>query len=482
MSETGRWARAAVLAVAAGNFMIFLGMMPVSVALPTIAGVFGIDAATAAWIMNAYLLTLTGLVLTTGRLGDLYGYRRIYLLGIAIFTLGALAAGLAPSFAALVAARAVQGIGGALMMGTALAIIVALVPERQRGTAIGLAAVAASFGSLVGVVLGSFLLELITWRAVLLAAAPAGILAYLVARRLPADPVRAGPIARPDLVGAALLFALLTTLSLSFSHLHEGAATFEAGAVYHTGMQLLTGALLAAFIVVESRAKAPMMPLGLFRHRRFTMAILANLTLHMTMMGSIFLVPFLVEQGLGRSAATTGALLAPMQIAGMAASFFGGWLYDRTRSRLIAPAMLGIIGVGMGLLGLRGATMGDLSMGLLLVGVGLATNIFQSANNTAAMSALPARLSGFASGMLETSRQLGHTIAVALAAGVLGLVAEQARAGASGQANALQGVTLAILSFSLVAFVGIIFALFGGERRQPASPVAAVPTPAVIAD
>jgi EmrB/QacA subfamily drug resistance transporter len=475
-AEAGRGARAALVAVAAGNFMVQLAMMPVATVLPTVAHTFGVDAASASWIMNAYLLTLTGLVLTTGRLGDLYGYRRVFLGGIVLFIAGAMLSGLAPALAAMVAARAVQGVGGALMMGTALAIVVAAVPAGRRGQAIGLAAVAASLGSLVGVIMGSFLLNILSWRAVFLAVAPVGAVAFLVARHLPPDERRAAGGVRPDIAGAALLFLLLTTLSLSFSHLHDGAATFESGWAYHTGMQVLTGLLLAAFVVVESRAKAPMMPLGLFRHRRFTMAILANCALHMTMMGSIFLVPFLVEQGLGRPSTTTGALLAPMQIAGMAASYGGGWLYDRTRSRLIAPAALVVIGTGLGMLGLFGATMGDAAMLLLLAGVGATNSIFQSANNTAAMSVLPPKLAGFASGMLETSRQLGHTVAVALAAGVLGLVAEQSLASGAGQAEALHGFTLAILSFSLVAFVGVGFALFGGEpRRSPEQRAAAMP-------
>jgi hypothetical protein len=245
-------------------------------------------------------------------------------------------------------------------------------------------------------------------------------------------------------------------------------------------MQVLTAALLAAFIVVEARAKAPMMPLGLFRHRRFSLALLANLALHMTMMGSIFLTPFLIQQGLGRPATTTGTLLASMQLAGIAASYAGGWLYDRTHSRLIAPISLTLVGLGLGALGLYGEAMSDLAMLLLLVGVGLSTNVFQSANNTVIMSTLPTSLGGFASGMLETSRQLGHTIAVALAAGVLGLVAEQANGGVTAQGEALHGITLAILSFSLVAFVGVGFTLLGGQPSRPgvAAEPAGSPLPA----
>jgi MFS family permease len=472
-------ARAALVAVAAGNFMVQLAMMPVAIVLPSVAQAFGVDAAAAAWVMNAYLLTLTGLVLTTGRLGDLYGYRRVFLAGIAVFTVSAIAGGLAPALMPMIVARAVQGVGGALMMGTALAIVVAAVPVGQRGQAIAVAGIAATLGSLVGVIMGSFLLEIIGWRAVFLAVAPTGLLAYLAARRLPTSPRPIGA-PRPDIAGAALLFALLTTLSLSFSHLHGGEATFQGGWPYHTGMQVLTAALLAAFIVVEARAKAPMMPLGLFRHRRFSLALLANLALHMTMMGSIFLTPFLIQQGLGRPATTTGTLLAAMQLAGIAASYAGGWLYDRTHSRLIAPISLTLVGLGLGALGLYGEAMSDLAMLLLLVGVGLSTNVFQSANNTVIMSTLPTSLGGFASGMLETSRQLGHTIAVALAAGVLGLVAEQANGGVTAQGEALHGITLAILSFSLVAFVGVGFTLLGGQPSRPgvAAEPAGSPLPA----
>lgn len=471
-------ARAALLAVAASNFMVQLAMMPITTILPTVAAHFGVDAATAAWVMNAYLLTLTGLVLTTGRLGDLYGHRRVFGLGIAVYSVAAVLAGLAPSFVPLLLARALQGVGGALMLGNALAILMAAVPAGERGRAIGVTTVAASLGALLGVVMGSFLVSLVSWRWVFLVVVPAGLIAGWGARRLPEMQRPTGRLPRPDIAGAVLLFGMLTVLSLSFTHLHGGVASFEAGWPYHTTMHILAAVLLAAFIVVEARAEAPMMPLGLFRHRRFTMAVLANGIVHMTMMGSMFLVPFLVEQGLGRPPAVTGLLLAPMQLASMGAAYAGGWLYDRTRSRLIAPLALTIVGLGLGLLGLLGAAASELALLLILIGTGCATSVFMIANNTAIMSALPASLGGLASGMLETSRQLGHTVAVALAAGVLGLVAEQTLAGGD-QAAALRGFTLAILSFALVAFTGVACAALSGEER-PATPRLVTPPPATV--
>ena len=229
MVEGRGQARAALLAVAASNFMVQLAMMPIATVLPTVAAHFGVDAATAAWVMNAYLLTLTGLVLTTGRLGDLYGHRRVFSVGIVTFTVAGVLGGLAPSLIPLLAARAVQGIGGALMLGNALAILMAAVPSGERGRAIGVTSIAASLGSLLGVVMGSVFVSVVSWRWVFLIVVPAGCYAFAQARLLPERVATARVGARPDIGGAVLLFAMLGVLSLSFTHLHGGAASFEAG-------------------------------------------------------------------------------------------------------------------------------------------------------------------------------------------------------------------------------------------------------------
>jgi MFS transporter, DHA2 family, methylenomycin A resistance protein len=410
--------RNSLLAVALGNFMVQMAMMPVSTILPTVATEFGIQLDVASWVMSAYLLLLTGWLLTAGRLGDQFGHRRVYVAGIALYMTAGTACGLAQSPVQLIALRAVQGIGGALMLGNGLAIVVHSFPVRQHGRAIGIAMMSASLGSTIGVAIGGVALEYLSWRWMFFVVAPLGAIALVAALGLRgvATPRKAH---RVDWQGALLLFLMLTAVTLSLTHLHGGEESFEAGWPYHTAMQALALVLLGAFVVVERRAAEPMVLFQYFRFGRFTFPLLAHGVLHMVMMGTIFLAPFVIERGMLLSAGMTAAFLVTRQLVTVGMAPASGWLYDRTRSPLIAPLAMAGIAACLIYLGLQADHLDFDTFAIIGIPLSGFVGLFMTPNNTALMSALPADKKGFASGMLETARQMGHGLAVPIVSAVM---------------------------------------------------------------
>jgi MFS transporter, DHA2 family, methylenomycin A resistance protein len=474
--------RLSLLSVALGNFMVQMAMMPVSTILPTVATEFGVELGVVSWVMSAYLLMLTGSLLAAGRLGDQFGHRRVYLAGIGLYMVAGAACGLAQNPLQMIVLRGFQGIGGALMLGNGLAIVVQSFPAGQHGRAIGIAMMSASLGSTLGVIVASAALQYLSWRWLFFTILPLGGLALLAARSMQGitTPRRAR---RVDWAGGLLLFLTLTAFSLSLTHLHGGGESFEEGWPYHTAMQALALVFLAAFVVVERRAAEPMVLFQYFRYGRFTFPLLAHGVLHMVMMGTIFLAPFVVERGLLLVPAYTAAFLVAKQMVTVGMAPLSGWLYDRTRSPFIAPLAMTGIAVGLFLLGINADHLEFLT--LLVIGVPLSgfVGLFMTANNTAIMSALPSELKGFATGMLETARQMGHGLAVPIVSAVLtGAVASQsATLGAS--SAYLIGYQHAVLLMAALCVGGVVATIAGSfsragweTRALAASPPAAEPT------
>lgn len=468
--------RAALLTVVIGQFAVQLATMPISAILPTLADHFGVDFSLISWVPSAYLLALTGFILVAGRLGDLYGHRRVYATGLALYALAGGAGGLAPTAAVLIGLRAVQGLGGALMLGNGLAILANAFPGGARGRAVGIAQVAASLGGIVGVAYGLLFLDTLSWHWLFWVLWPLGALGLWCARDLD-DARPAGP-ARPDLAGAVLLFLTLTVGSLSLSHLHGGEASFQADVTYHLTMQTLALVLLGAFVLVERRQAQPLLRFADLHVRDFNALAISNLLMHMTMMASIFTTPFLIERAFGLPKPFTSAMLLALQITWVIMAYVSGWLYDRLRARWLVPVGMTLIAVGllgMGLLASHG--YGALVASALVLGVG--TGLYMTANNTLAVSLLPATKRGLASGILETTRQLGHTLGVAIPVALMGPAVSAAASGSAGL-GFLQGFQTVSLAMAALCTVGVALSLLPvlgsgppAERRTSApAPVA----------
>ncbi len=447
---------------ALGNFAV-MSAFGISVVVPAITSELGLDVSRAGLVVNAYFLVLTAVVLLMGRLGDLVGYSRVYLAGAVLLAGASLGAAASRDFWQLVFARGTQGLAAAMVYTAALAAVGRAFGVGRRGRAIGILTMAGALGSLATTALASAVAPTFGWRAVFLILAPVGLLGLAglpTLRRF--DPAPAGR--RPDLVGAFWLLLAFVFFTLSLNHFHEGPETFVDGWGYHLPMHLATLACLGVFVWWEGRAPAPLIDLGQFRNRRFSAAVVANGIAHSTMMGSFFLLPFLVERGFGLPTAQTGVLLMTLSGCNTVGSLLGGVLLDRTRSALLAPAGITALGLGLVALGLLAAFLPFAGLIPVVAVLGLAMGGYITVNNTAIIGAVPADQRGFASGMEQVSRHLGHSVGVALAGAVMGLWVPAGATGAP--AEYLAGFQAAVVVLGAAALAGAVFALAHAPRRS----------------
>jgi MFS family permease len=441
-------------------------MGPIAAILPTIADDLGISVSLTGWVMNAYFLLLVGTVLVMGRLGDLFGHERLFGLGVGVVALASVLCGLANDVVTLFLARGLQGLGAAMVFGTSLAIIAAAVPSRVRGRAIGIYSTTTGVGTLLGVWASTWAVQHLSWQWAFFLPVPLGLLGALLGYRLRLERVRLAS-RQIDWAGAGLLFATLTAAMLGLNHLHEGAETFEDGGPYHVGMHVLALGFLAAFLKVERRAAAPLLSFKLLHDQRFSAGILGNGIAHMSMLSTAFLVPFLLERGRGLTPTETGQLMMVQQTAMISAALLMGYLYDRLRWSLLGPIGLGSIAFGLLVLSVVGGSAPfPVIVGLsCLLGAGLGG--FTTVNNTAIMTLAPQDQRGFASGLIETTRQFGHAIGVSLASSFM---AATVVASAPAAWQYVEGFEHATRAMGIIGALGVAVLLWPGLRAARSRP------------
>jgi EmrB/QacA subfamily drug resistance transporter len=449
-----------LIAVSTGVFMLLLDITIVNVALPDIQRAFHASLSDLQWTIDAYALTLAAFLLTAGSLADLLGRRRLFALGLAVFTAGSLACGLASGPAFLVAARAGQGVGGAIMFATSLALIAQAFQGRERAVAFGLLGAITGVGVAVGPVLGGALTSGISWRWIFFVNIPIGLLALLIAIRK-VEESRNPFASRPDLLGfltfssglAALTFGLIRSEPEGWGSTTV-VASLSAAAV-----------LLAAFLLAELLQREPMFDLRLLRKPSFGGGLLAALAVN----GSLFsLLTYLIlyfQQSLGLSAAQTGVRFLPLTGAIFLASGIAGRLSERVPTRaLIAP---GFVLIGGGLLLMRGLTVDaewtHLLAGMIVAGLGAGfVNVPLAA--TAIGIVEPAR-AGMASGINTTFRQVGTATGVA-ALGAIFARHLHAATPAQLHAGVVDGLNEILLVGALIAFVAAVTTLLLIRERD----------------
>jgi len=412
---------AALIVLTLGLFMALLDVTIVSVAIPQLVVAIHASLDQAAWVSTAYMLGLAVLLVTSGRLGDRFGPRAVFLAGAAVFTAASAACGLAASPGALIAARAVQGIGAALLTPQPLTIVTGLFPAGRRGAAFAANGVAGGLATLAGPLIGGLLVTHLSWRWVFFVNVPVGALA-LVATVLVVPDVRTGHRHRLDLTG--VLLASLGLAAVAFA-LTEGQR-FGWGtitSVLSIPLLLAAGAgLLMLFVLQQARSqhRDPLVPFALFTGRGFTLMNAVGAGLQFAFIG--FLLPFTLylQSVLGLSALQAGLVTAPSAVANMALSPFTGRWVDRHGPRGVLTAGLLAFAAGIGIL-VRVATVGQspwaFSPAMLVIGVGFAATF--SPMITKAMASVPPERAGAASGILSTSRQAGAVVGSALVAAVL---------------------------------------------------------------
>ncbi|MBI2942194.1 MAG: MFS transporter [Chloroflexi bacterium] len=455
--------RHALLMAVSGNFLAIMAMTPISMALPTIAVQLQVDVGAAGWVMTSYLLVLTAMVLVSGRLGDAYGHERVFRAGVVAFAVGSVSVGLAPNLPAIIAGRVVQGLGSALMNGTSPAILTNATPEAERGRAFAVALMAAPIGALAGIALGTVALTLADWRLIFLAAASLALLVLLFTALVQTD-TPPQQRARPDLAGAVIWALALTSLMLALSHLHEGDASFAADVAYHVVTQSATVALFVLLVVVERRLRNPLITFSHLRNAVLTTALGANMVMHMTMMGLMFLMPFLIERAWSLDTGYTAGFLFVSQAVNTVATLAGGRLYDRHRSPLLAPAYLTALAAGFLAFGVFSTHLRYWLLFPLIVVMSAASGAFMPTITTTIMGAVSVPVRGFAAGASETSRQLGHTLAVAIIVAVIALPGEATVVSDAGAF--LEGFSRACLVLAVISLGGAALVATQARRRR----------------
>ncbi len=409
--QPSKWAVFAIVAI--GVFMATLDSSIVNISLPVIARDFGFPLSGAVeWVIIAYLVVTAGVLLTAGRLADMVGRKVVWAVGLGVFTASSAICGAAPSLALLIAARALQGLGGALIMAVSPAMLTSAFPPQERGRALGLNAVNVALGVSVGPTLGG-LLTAISWRLIFYVNVPIGIIGIIVTLLVLKEPLRRNP-GRFDPLGALLLAVGLIALTAGLSFGQEIGWTSP----------LLVGTLVvgvAALIVlpfVELRVANPVLQLSLFKNRVFLSANLSLVLSFLALFAVSFMLPFYLEELRGFPTEEVGLLLTPVPITIAVIAPFSGMLADRFGTRWLAAGGLTIACLGLVFISQLNAqsSIWDIIWRLVLTGVGQA--VFQSPNNSALMGAAPREQQGVAAGSLATGRVFGQSLSVALSGAI----------------------------------------------------------------
>jgi EmrB/QacA subfamily drug resistance transporter len=474
-----RWL--ALLILCLGDLMIVLDVTIVGVALPSIRTDLGFTESTLAWVVNAYLIVFGGFLLLGGRLGDLFGHRRLFLAGISLFTLASLACGLATSQEVLVGARAIQGLGGAIVSAVALSLMMMLFTEpAERAKAMGIFGFVASGGGSLGVLLGGILTDVLDWHWIFLVNVPIGVaVVALTLKVIPGE--RAAAVAqRLDVAGAV---TVTTSLMLAVYAIVNGN---EVGwtTVRTLGLLAVAAGLFVTFLVIESRISSPLMPLGLFRIRNLAFANVVGVLWAAAMFAWFFLSALYLQLVLGYSPLEVGLAFLPGNlIMGVLSVAVSARLVMRFGVRLPLSAGLGFAAVGL-LLFARAPVDGNFvvdvlpSMLFLGIGAGIAFNpvLF------AAMSDVEPSEAGLASGFVNTSFMMGGALGLAVLASLAASRTETLSASGDGPLVALTGgyhaaFLVGALFAAAAAAVGAVFlrtrAMPGHEGEEAGVPATA---------
>lgn len=462
-----RSSRRGLAALALAVSSAALGGSIANVALPDLARAFSIPFAAVQWIVLAYFLAATVLVVAVGALGDRLGRRRLLIGGIALFTIASAVAGLAPSFSVLVAARAAQGLGAAAMLALAMALIGDIAGTAKTGSTMGVIGTVSAVGTAFGPSLGGMLLDAFGWRAVFFATVPLGLAALgLAFRSLPKDAVR-GEGGRPrfDLAGTVLLALALAAYAL--------AMTVEMGSGVTAA--LVVTALLGAglFVAWERRAPAPVVRIDAFADPGFSAALAANVAVFSVMVATLVVGPFYLARGAGLDAGMVGLVMAVGPVTSALTGIPAGRLVDRFGARRIALLGLAAMALGTVALALLPPIYGLVVYVVALVIITPGYQMFQSANNTAVMASVTAERRGVTSGMLTLSRNLGLITGAAALGAVFAAAAgtaDMAQASVAQVEAGLRATFLIAAGLIACALLGIAAASAQTKRGGSAAP------------
>jgi EmrB/QacA subfamily drug resistance transporter len=445
-------------------FMLMLDNTVVNVALPSIQNDLGSSLSSLEWTVNGYMLTFGVLLVTGGRLGDIFGRRRAFLIGVTIFALSSAAAGLATSTTTLVASRIVQGVGGALMMPATLSIVTNAFEPHERGKAIGTWAGVSALALAIGPVVGGLLTEHVSWRAIFYLNIPVAI-AAVVATVFAVRESRDDSVGREiDYAGVGVLSAGLTALVLALIESNNWGWGSPAIIALLAGSVLMLG----AFVAIERRVRVPMVELPLFKTRNFVGTNSVALVVTFAMMAQFFFLALYMQDILGYSPVEAGLRFLPATLMIVVVAPLAGRLTDRVGPRWLIAGGLTLVTIALYWLTTIsvGTTYADIWPSFVLMGIGMA--MVMSPMSAAAMNAVPVTKAGVASGILSMNRMIGGTLGIAVIGAVFQAVAP---AGVRDAGAFVDAFTTSMWVATAVAALGAVFAvtLLRGRAERPDS-------------
>jgi EmrB/QacA subfamily drug resistance transporter len=400
-----RWV---TLNISIGVYMSTLDASIVNISLPTIIRSLNTDLTAVAWVVMAYLIVITGCLLLMGRLSDLFGQRRLYLIGFLTFTSGSALCGFSPTIDFLIGSRMIQGLGASALMANGPAILTTAYPEEERGKALGILGSVVSVGFLTGPILGGFLVEHLGWRSIFFINLPIGAIGIYLSSKVLERVVPTGK-SRVDLWGAILLFFFLTSLLLFLNQVVQGLAPLLWLWLF------LSLFWFSLFIIVELRSPSPLVDLKLFRRRLFISSLGASFLSFWMSAAHTFVIPFFLQNILEYSPSKAGMLIFPVALTIMVMAPFAGKFSDRVGVRI--PATIGLALTSLTVFSFTFLKLGTNDLDILWrqIVLGIGISLFNPANNSAIIGSLPREKVGLASSFLALSRNLGMVIGVAFA-------------------------------------------------------------------
>jgi EmrB/QacA subfamily drug resistance transporter len=451
-----------------GQFMVVLDIAIVTVALPAMKHSLGFSPTGLQWVVNAYTLTYAGFLLLGGRTADIFGRRRIFLVGLAVFTLASLVCGLAWSPAAMVTARAIQGLGGAILSPATLTIlIVTFTDPRERAHALGIWSAALACGGATGALAGGFLTDYIDWRWIFLINVPIGIVGFILAQRVLRESRAEGVPRNLDVAGAITVTAGLTALVYAVVQTDSHAW----GSISTIAPLVLAVILLAAFVIIELRTAAPLVPFSIFKSRSLSGANFVMLMIGASMFAMWYFVSLYLQEVLHYSPMQAGLCFFPAAVAVVIGAQISGRIVGMFGPRLIMAVSTTVVGMALLWMSQTTATstyfsgiFGPITIAALGLGFSFPAGTF------AATSGVAARNAGLASGLVNANRQVGGAIGLA----VLATIAAQHTASLVGTTPLPQaiteGYTLAFMIGGILAFVAAAGAFIVPAHIKPKAP------------
>ncbi len=451
-----RQARLTLFTVGTGTLLSAMAGSTVTLALPSIASEMGVALHVVSWVMLAFLLSATVLMLIVGRAGDIFGHARVYLIGFFLFGFSSFAAGAAPSIHILIGARILQGISGAMVMATGPALLTTTISPSQRGKALGILATSTYTGLTIGPSLGGWLIYGMSWRWVFYLNIPVSIVIFLLGLKfLPRS--KKSEAAPFDIVGSLTLISGLPLLLLAIGQGEQwGWSSLPTVALAAGGL-----ILLGVFVRIQMRREFPLLNLTLFRSPVFTGSVLSALCNYVALFIQMILLPFYLMEALGVDAKQAGLILTAQPFLMALSASPSGWLSDRIGSRAPAVAGMLILTAGLGGLSGIGPQSEPTTVAFWLAVMGLGTGIFISPNSSALMGAAPKTQQGVAGSVLAVSRNLGMMAGVALSTAIF--QAMGGSIGGSWQATDFHALRTTLL---IAAGFGFLGAVAAGARKR----------------